>query len=138
VTPGCLDMVNFYGPESVPDRFKGRNFYQHNPQVTLMRTTPEENVQLGKIIAQKLNASIGPVSVLLPLKAISVISAAGQKFHDPAADKALFDAIKSNLRPGIEVIEIDAEINDPAFAEACARALLKNIGQPCADSKPLK
>jgi uncharacterized protein (UPF0261 family) len=127
VTPGCLDMVNFYGPESVPERFRGRTFYQHNPQVTLMRTTPEENRELGKIIAQKLNASIGPVTVLLPLKAISVISAPGQKFHDPQADRELFESLKSNLRPGIEVVEMDQEINDPQFAEGCARALLKNI-----------
>src|SRR5206468_429148 len=127
VTPGCLDMVNFYGPESVPSRFQGRHFYQHNPQVTLMRTTPEENAELGKILAEKLNASLGPVSVLIPRKAISVISAPGQKFHNPAADEALFNAIKSNLRPDIEVIEMENEINSPDFAEACARTLLKNI-----------
>ena len=127
VTPGCLDMVNFHGPESVPERFRGRNLYQHNPQVTLMRTTPDECRQLGAIIAEKLNASRAPVTVLLPLKAISVISAPGQKFNDPVADKALFDALKANLRPGIEVIEMNCVINDPAFAEACANALLKNI-----------
>ena len=127
VAPGCLDMVNFHGPETVPTKFNGRNFYAHNAQVTLMRTTPEECAQLGKIIAGKLNASIAPVSVLLPLKSISVISAPGQKFHDPAADAALFHALKSNLRPGVEVIELDCTINDPAFAEACANALLKNI-----------
>lgn len=127
VTPGCLDMVNFYGPESVPEKFKGRNFYQHNPQVTLMRTTSEECTEMGTVIAQKLNASIGPVTVLLPTKAISVISAPGQKFHDPGADNCLFKAIKKNLRPDIEVVEMPVEINDPAFAEACAKALLKNI-----------
>jgi uncharacterized protein (UPF0261 family) len=127
VTPGCLDMVNFYGPESVPSRFHGRRFYQHNPQVTLMRTTPEENASLGKIIAEKLNASLGPVSVLIPRKAISLISAPGQSFHDPTADAALFNAIKNNLRPDIELIEMDTEINNPKFAEACARTLLKNI-----------
>jgi uncharacterized protein (UPF0261 family) len=127
VTPGCLDMVNFHGPESVPERFRGRRFYQHNPQVTLMRTTPEENAEIGKIIAQKLNASLGPVTVLIPQKAISVISAAGQSFHDPAADRALFGAIKKNLRSDIPVIEMDCEINDPPFAEACARKLLEEI-----------
>ena len=127
VAPGCLDMINFHGPDSIPAKFKGRNFYAHNPQVTLMRTTPEECAQLGKIIAGKLNGSIAPVSVLLPRKAISVISAPSQKFHDPAADAALFNALKSNLRPGIEVIEMDCAINEPAFAEACAQTLLKNI-----------
>ncbi len=127
VTPGCLDMVNFHGPDSVPQKFQGRTFYQHNPQVTLMRTTLAENAELGKILAQKLNASLGPVSVLIPRKAISVISAAGQRFHDPAADRALFDAIKSNLRPDIELIEMDTEINAPEFAKACAETLLRNI-----------
>jgi uncharacterized protein (UPF0261 family) len=127
VTPGCLDMVNFYGPETVPAKFQGRTFYQHNPQVTLMRTSPDECAQLGKILAQKLNASTGPVSVLIPRLAISVISAPGQKFHDLAADKALFETLKLNLRRDIEVIELECAINDPPFAEACARALLKNI-----------
>jgi uncharacterized protein (UPF0261 family) len=129
VTPGCLDMVNFHGPETVPPKFKGRNLYQHNPQVTLMRTTPEECRELGKILAQKVNMSSGPVTVLLPLRGISVISAAGQKFCDPAADQALFTAIKENVRPNIEVIELDCTINDPRFAEACARALLGNIAK---------
>ncbi|HKQ38284.1 MAG TPA: Tm-1-like ATP-binding domain-containing protein [Verrucomicrobiae bacterium] len=128
VTPGCLDMVNFGPPETVPAKFKGRNFYQHNPQVMLMRTTPEECAQLGKILAQKINLSTGPVTVLIPLKAISVISAPGQKFHDPAADKALFDNLKQNLRKEIPVIEMDCTINDPSFAEACAGTLLKHIG----------
>ena len=129
VTPGCLDMVNFHGPESVPAKFKGRSFYQHNPQVTLMRTTPDECAKLGKILAEKVNQSTAPVIVLLPLRAISVISAPGQKFFDPAADHALFTAIKENLRDDIELIEIDSTINDASFAEACARALLKNIGK---------
>ncbi len=130
VTPGCLDMVNFHGPDSVPTKFQGRSFYQHNPQVTLMRTSPEECVQLGKIIAEKVNLSTGPVTVLLPKKAISVISAAGQKFNDPVADMALFDALKANLRKDIEVVEMDCKINDPEFAEACARALLNNMKKP--------
>lgn len=129
VTPGCLDMVNFHGPESVPAKFAGRTFYPHNPQVTLMRTTPEECAQLGKIIAEKLNLSKGPVTVLLPRKAISVISAPGQKFHDPAADRALFDSIKAGLRQDISVVEMDCAINDAAFAQACAEALLKNMGR---------
>ena len=138
VTPGCLDMVNFHGPESVPEKFRGRNLYQHNPQVTLMRTTPAECQQLGRIIAEKLNASRGPVTVLLPLKAISVISAPGQKFNDPVADKTLFDAIKSNLRKDIEVIEMDCAINDPPFADACANALLKNISAARTASTPTR
>ena len=129
VAPGCLDMVNFHGPETVPARFRGRIFYQHNPQVTLMRTTPDECAQLGRIVAEKLNQSKGPVTVLIPQKAISVISAPGQKFHDPLADRALFDNLRTNLRRDIEVIEMDCEINEGRFAEACANTLLKNIAK---------
>ncbi len=127
ITPGCLDMVNFGAPESVPANFKGRNFYPHNPQVTLMRTTPDECAQLGKILAEKINLSKGPVTVLWPWKAISVISAPGQKFHDVTADKALFEGLKTHLRKDVEVIEMDCAINDPQFAEACAKTLLKLI-----------
>ncbi|MEA3208416.1 MAG: hypothetical protein QOE70_1473 [Chthoniobacter sp.] len=127
VVPGCLDMVNFHAPETVPAKFAGRTFYHHNPQVTLMRTNAEECAQLGRILAEKVNLSTGPVTVLLPKRAISVISAAGQPFHDPAADAALFAAIKSHLRPDIAVVELDAAINDPAFAEACATTLLGQL-----------
>jgi uncharacterized protein (UPF0261 family) len=92
-----------------------------------MRTTPEENAQLGKILADKLNLSKGPVSVLLPMKGISVISAAGQKFHDPTADEALFKNLKTSLRNDIEVIEMDCNINDEQFAAACANQLLSYL-----------
>jgi uncharacterized protein (UPF0261 family) len=129
IVPGCLDMVNFGAPETVPARFAGRKLYQHNPQVTLMRTTPNECAQLGRILAEKVNAYRGPVTVLLPLKAISVISAPGGAFHWPEADAALFGAIKNHLRPGIPVIELDMTINEPAFADACANALLASIAK---------
>lgn len=125
VVPGCLDMVNFWAPESVPDRYRGRRFYQHNPNVTLMRTTPEENLELGRRLAQRINASKGPVAVYLPLRGISVISAPGGAFAWPEADQALFEAIKSNLRPEIPVFELDVSINDPAFAEAVSKGLLR-------------
>jgi len=127
VTPGCLDMVNFGEPATVPARFAGRTFYQHNPQVTLMRTSPEEAARLGEIIAGKLNAYTGPVTLLLPRGGISIISAPGQPFHAPAADDALFAALRRLLRPDIPVIESPAAINDPAFARACAEALLVSL-----------
>jgi len=127
VTPGCLDMVNFGERASVPEKYQDRLFYQHNPQVTLMRTTPEECAELGRILAEKVNAYTAPVTVLLPLKAISVISAPGKPFHDAAADAALFTALKTNLRADIPVIEMDCEINAPAFAEACVQALLAGV-----------
>ncbi len=102
VAPGCLDMVNIGPPETVPPQFReGRTFYAHNPQVTLMRTTPAECAELGRIIAEKLNTSTGPVSVCLPLRGISVISAPGGMFHDPVADQALFDSLKRHLRRDI-------------------------------------
>ena len=124
VAPGCLDMVNFGSPNSVPREFQNRRLYHHNPQVTLMRTTPAECRELGRLIASKLNASTGPVRLLLPLKGISVISAPGQPFHDAEADEALFSTMKQNLRSDIPVKELDCNINDPAFAQACAEELL--------------
>ncbi len=127
VTPGCLDMANFGARETVPPSYEGRNFYLHNPQVTLMRTTPEECAQLGRILAGKVNAYTGPVTVLIPTRAISIISAEGQPFHDPAADEALFSAIRENLADSVELIEVDAEINAPEFSRACAEALLRHL-----------
>jgi len=127
VTPGCLDMVNFGAPDTVPAKYAGRTFYPHNPQVTLMRTAPAECAELGRILAEKVNLATGPVTVLLPLHAISLISAKGQPFHDADADAALFTAIKTHLRKDIPLRELDCAINDAAFAEACATALLQNI-----------
>ena len=129
VTPGCLDMVNFGAPETVPAKFKDRTFYAHNPQVTLMRTSPEECAELGRILAEKINLSTAPVTVLLPLRAISVISAPGQKFHDPIADRILFTALKAFLRKDIELVEMDCAINAPEFAKACAEKLLANLAR---------
>jgi uncharacterized protein (UPF0261 family) len=127
VTPGCVDMVNFFAPDSVPAKFKGRRFYHHNPQVTLMRTTPEENTAMGRIFAEKLNTSTGPVTVLLPTRGFSVVSAPGGPFHDAAADAAFCTALKAGLRKDIPVIEMDCVVNDPAFAKACAETLLRQI-----------
>ncbi len=129
VAPGCLDMVNFWAPESIPEKYRERLFYRHNPNVTLMRTTPEENRELGRRLAEKLNASRGPAAVYLPLRGISVISAPGQPFYWPEADQALFQVIKESLRPEISLHELDVNINDPAFAEAVARELLQLVQQ---------
>jgi uncharacterized protein (UPF0261 family) len=127
VAPGCLDMVNFGEPRTVPETFAGRRFYEHNPQVTLMRTSPEESAALGRLVAAKVNASRGPVSVLIPARGVSVIGAAGGPFHDKHADGALFEALAAGLRPGIPCTTLDCTINDPAFAQACVAALLANI-----------
>ena len=130
VTPGCLDMVNFGEPATVPARFAGRTFYAHNPQVTLLRTNAEECARLGEVIAGKLNAYRGPVALLLPRGGVSVISAPGQPFHAPDADEALFTALRRHLRPEIPVIESPAAINDPAFARLGAETLLAFLAAP--------
>jgi uncharacterized protein (UPF0261 family) len=124
VTPACLDMVNFWAPETVPAKFRGRKFYQHNPNVTLMRTTPEECCELGRILAAKLNLSRGPVAVLLPLKGWSVIDSPGGPFWWPEADGAFCDALRQDLRGDIPVIELDCNVNDAAFSRCCAETLL--------------
>jgi|RhiMethySRZTD1v2_1073278.scaffolds.fasta_scaffold00907_19 uncharacterized protein (UPF0261 family) len=124
VAPGCLDMVNFWALETVPEKYRDRRLYKHNANVTLMRTTPEESATLGRTIAERVNASTGPVAVYLPLRGISVVSAEGGPFHWPEADAALFGALRSHLRSGIEVHELDTTINDPAFAHAMAQGLL--------------
>jgi uncharacterized protein (UPF0261 family) len=124
VSSGALDMVNFYGAASVPATFADRLFYRHNANVTLMRTTPEENASIGASIAQKLSAAKGPVAVLLPGRGVSAIDKEGQPFYDPAARRALHDAIRAGVH-GIEVEELDLHINDTAFADAAARKLLE-------------
>src|SRR5436190_2984968 len=117
ISLGALDMVNFGPPQTVPEKFRGRRFYQHNPNVTLMRTTPEENDQLGKEIAQKASAAKGPTAVLVPTRGVSAIDAEGQPFWWPEADQALFQSIRHWISPRVELIELDMHINDPAFAQ---------------------
>lgn len=127
VAPGCLDMVNFWAPATVPAKFQGRKFYPHNPNVTLMRTNIEESRRLGEILAEKLNASRGPVTVVLPLRGVSMIDSPDGPFWWPEADQTLYAALKANLRKGISVVELDCNINDPLFAETCARCLLDDL-----------
>jgi uncharacterized protein (UPF0261 family) len=122
VAPGCLDMVNFWGVETVPEKYRERKLYRWNPNVTLMRTTPAENAEMGRRIAEKLNASTGPVAVLLPLKGLSQLDSPGGEFWWPEADRALFDTLKAELR--VPVREVDANVNDPAFADAAVETLL--------------
>ncbi len=125
IVPGCLDMANFWAPETVPEKYKGRRFYHWNPNVTLMRTTPEENAELGRILAEKANKSTAPVAFFLPLQGVSMLDAEGKEFWWPEADKALYDAIKKHVRPDIPVYEMDNNINDDEFADAVANKLLE-------------
>jgi uncharacterized protein (UPF0261 family) len=127
VVPGCLDLVNFYAPHTLPTRFTGRLLHCHSPKITLLRTNAEEAATIGRKVAQKLNSSTGPVTLLLPLRGVSSLGAPGFAFHDPKADAALFQALRNGLRKDIPVVEMDATVSDPAFAEACAQALLSNI-----------
>ena len=125
ISVGALDMVNFGPPETVPEKYKGRRFHQHNPTVTLMRTTPEEMDRLGKEIAEKASAAGGPTAVMLPLKGVSAIDAEGKSFWWPEADAALFQSIRNWVSPDVEVVELDLHVNDPAFAAACAGKLME-------------
>nr|BBH93183.1 hypothetical protein KTA_13820 [Thermogemmatispora argillosa] len=123
VSLGALDMVNFGPIETVPEKFRHRRLYKHNPTVTLMRTTPEECAALGHIIARKLNQARGPTALFIPLRGVSLIDTEGQPFYDPEADQALISALKADLQPHVEVHELDMDINDPRFAQAMARRL---------------
>jgi uncharacterized protein (UPF0261 family) len=123
VSLGALDMVNFGPPDTVPDRFEGRTMYEHNPSVTLMRTTSDESAELGRQIAEKLSAATGPTTLFIPLKGVSMIAVEGQPFYDPEADAALFGAIRDHLPDTVDLVEMDCDINDPAFAKAMVERL---------------
>jgi uncharacterized protein (UPF0261 family) len=117
---GALDMVNFGPPETVPARYQGRHFHRHNPQVTLMRTTPDENERMGRWIGERLNQMDAPVRFLLPEGGVSAIDKQGQPFHDQAADGALFRALEQTVRQTStrQLVRVPANINDPAFVTA--------------------
>jgi len=127
VSCGALDMVNFWAYDTVPPKFKDRILYKHNPNITLMRTNPEECAELGRIIAGKLNQAKGPTTLFLPLKGVSAIDKEGQPFYLPEADAALFKALRENIHPPVELVELDMEINDPAFAAAMSERLLEML-----------
>jgi uncharacterized protein (UPF0261 family) len=120
VSLGALDEVAFGPADTVPTRFRDRRMYVHNAAVTLVRTSAEECGELGRIIARKLNAARGPLTLFVPLGGLSMIDAPGAPFHDPAADMALVRELRAGLRPGVEVVEMATHINDPAFARAMA------------------
>lgn len=125
ISVGALDMVNFGPPETVPEKFQNRRFYRHNANVTLMRTTPEENDRLGKEIAHKASAARGPTAVLLPLRGVSAIDAEGQPFWWPEADRALFQSLRNWISPHVDLIELDQHVNDAEFARMAAETLLR-------------
>lgn len=124
LAPGCVDMANFWGVETMPEKYRQRNLYRWNPNVTLMRTNVEENTRIGEMLASAANAAMAPVAFVLPLRGVSMLDSEGGQFWDPEADAACFDAIKRNLKPGIPVIELDNNINDPEFSATVAETLL--------------
>jgi uncharacterized protein (UPF0261 family) len=123
VSLGALDMVNFGPRETVPPQFEDRTLYVHNPTVTLMRTTAAECAELGRTIGRKLSAATGPTALFVPLGGVSMIDVAGQPFHDPDADAALFGALRDSVDGSVEVHEVETDVNDPAFAVAMADRL---------------
>jgi uncharacterized protein (UPF0261 family) len=127
VCPGAIDMVNFGPAETVPIRFRGRKLYVHNPTVTLMRTTPEECAEIGRITATKLNRATGPVTVLIPLQGVSAIDKLGGPFYSPEALHSYRGALKATLSSAIELVELDAHINDDSFARAAVDLLLQSL-----------
>ncbi len=127
VAPGALDMVNFGPPDTVPENFSDRLFYQHNPTVTLMRTTAEETAELGRIMARKLSEAQGPTTVIIPTQGVSAIDKTGQPFDSPEARTAWSENLKANIGGNVTVIEMDAHINDDEFAIKLAETLLANI-----------
>jgi uncharacterized protein (UPF0261 family) len=118
-------MCNFGSPASVPGRYGSRLLYEWNSNVTLMRTSVEENRKIGRLIAETANRSAGPAVVLLPRQGVSMLDSPGGPFWDPDADRACFDALRSCLKPSISVIEVDANINDPPFADRATQAFFE-------------
>ena len=128
VSVGALDRVNFGPIDTIPEKFKSRNLYKHNPTVTLMRTTVEENIKFGQKIAEKLNASFGKTVLILPLKGVSMIDAPGQPFYGSKEDEALFDTLKNNIdKDKVNIVEMDNNINEKAFAQRAAEELIKML-----------
>jgi uncharacterized protein (UPF0261 family) len=124
VSVGACDMVNFHAIETVPEKFRGRTLHRHNANVTLMRTTAAENAAIGRDIGTKAAAARGPTAILLPTQGVSALDRDGQPFDDPVARRALFDAIRT-AAPSVETLELDAHVNDEAFAIAAAKKLLE-------------
>lgn len=131
VSVGAMDMVNFGPPETVPERYRARRLHAHNPQITLMRTTVEENVRCGRLLAERLAGATGPLEILLPLRGVSALDREGQPFFDPEADAALFAEIARLLpdTPTRAVRRIDAHVNDPAFAREVLAAFARTRRQ---------
>jgi uncharacterized protein (UPF0261 family) len=127
IVPGCLDFVVFGARHEIPDQYRGRPTYYHNPEFTLVRVTPEEQLMAAQFVAQKLNQAQGPVHVVVPLKGGSIMDIEGGVFWQPAVNRRCWDALRDSLKPDIVYQEVDGHINDAAFAEAALQVLMKLI-----------
>jgi uncharacterized protein (UPF0261 family) len=127
LAPGCVDMCNFWARTTVPPQYQSRNLYEWNPNVTLMRTSVDENIKIGEMLSTTANMAKGPVAVLIPLQGVSMLDSPGGPFWDPEADRSCFEAIRRNLRGDIPYVEVDANINDPQFADRATEFLLRMI-----------
>jgi uncharacterized protein (UPF0261 family) len=125
IVPGCIDMVNFGPEETVPDKYKDRKVHVWNPSITLMRTTPEENAEMGRIFAEKANRALGPVAIMYPNKGVSMLDSEDNDFWWPEADQAFLSNLKKHIRGDIEVEEWDANINDEVFSNGAVQKLLQ-------------
>ena len=130
VVPGCCDFFNQGARDTVPERFRARKSYFHNPVATLVRLSEEEGVRLGRMIAERLAESTGPVSVVVPTRGLSLADAEGGDLFDPAADRALFDSLRAALRPEFAYEEVDLHVDDPAFADLVADRYLTLVKEP--------
>jgi uncharacterized protein (UPF0261 family) len=130
VVPGCCDFFNQGAPDTVPERFRDRKRYFHNPVATLVRLSAEEGVELGRMIAARVADAAGPVHVIVPARGFSLVDAEGGELYDPAADRAFIDSLRDSLRPHFAYEEVDAHVDDPAFADLVADRYLTLVKEP--------
>jgi len=128
VVPGALDVINFGPPGTIPERYSGRVFYPHSASATLMRTNAEESVELGRLIATKLNAARGPVAVLIPLLGFSALDREGKAFYDPGANAGFIDSLEKAISPEVAVRKLPYHVNDPSFADEMVQTLGTMLG----------
>jgi uncharacterized protein (UPF0261 family) len=129
ITPACIDMCNFWARDTVPEKYDDRLFYEWNPNITLMRTTPEENAVMGKIFSEKLNAAQGPVEIFIPMGGFSELDLPGKPFWWPEADQAFVDSLMSGLNPDIPVVLVEKDVNDPEFSGQVAKKLIELLSK---------
>jgi uncharacterized protein (UPF0261 family) len=133
VSIGATDQITFTPPQAVPTEYRDRTSYDHNPSITLVRSNAEECAEFGRVVAEKLNRARGPVSFFVPLRGGSSYAVSGGVFHDPVADAALVESLRTHLDPSVELVEMDTDINDPVFAEAMAQRLNEHYRAWAAD-----